>query len=193
MWMSQHFCFSMFWSSKFLDTRLWLFQTDMISTCKMWKTLLKLEISHRRSLAGHNEKLPFLIRNSLQFLIYFFPTAYATMYFFYIMIAIISGVNVSAYIAEMYTSKWRFVTYIIAAFPTYALVSTIIHFFGLENRLKGQTFFCYFQVFFRLGHLFNSIFESNIQWNSFVGWFSQSLQFTILFYNSWISKMVGSK
>ena len=70
------------------------------------------------------------------------------MYFFYIMIAIISGVNVSAYIAEMYTSKWRFVTYIIAAFPTYALVSTIIHFFGLENRLKGQTFFWYFQVFF---------------------------------------------
>jgi len=42
------------------------------------------------------------------------------------MIAIISGVNVSAYIAEMYTSKWRFVTYIIAAFPTYALVTSLI-------------------------------------------------------------------
>ena len=65
-------------------------------------------------------------------------TAYATMYFFYIMIAIVSGVNVSAYIAEMYTSKWRFVTYIIAAFPTYALVSTIIYFlafFGLLDLL----------------------------------------------------------
>ena len=65
------------------------------------------------------------------------------------MIAIISGVNVSAYIAEMYTSKWRFVTYIIAAFPTYALVSTIIHFFFWTRKLvKGPNIFLLFPSFF---------------------------------------------
>merc|ERR1712038_1778729 len=52
--------------------------------------------------------------------------AYATMYFFHAMITMISWVGISSYMAEIYTSKWRFVTYIIGAFPTYALVTSLI-------------------------------------------------------------------
>ena len=48
------------------------------------------------------------------------------MYFFHAMITMISWVGISSYMAEIYTSKWRFVTYIIGAFPTYALVTSLI-------------------------------------------------------------------
>ena len=56
----------------------------------------------------------------------FSPTAYAALYFIWIFSAIISGVNVSIYIAEIYTSKWRYVSYIVSAFPVAQLVTSLI-------------------------------------------------------------------
>ena len=59
-------------------------------------------------------------------LMIFLISAYATLYIIYMMCFMIFAMNLSSYVTELYTSKWRFVNYIISAVPTTTLVFAFI-------------------------------------------------------------------
>ena len=53
-------------------------------------------------------------------------SAYASLYFIYMMIVPINWVNIAAYVTELYTSKWRFVSFLISGIPFSPMIFALI-------------------------------------------------------------------